>query len=264
MVIPCAMARQRHRRSAEPVDTERVLAFLASVVGVTLRGVFAALTLIRRPRPIHARGVVLTGTLRGLPPARDSGIAWVDDVAAATPVTVRVSRSLGLPSALPDILGFAARIHADGGPADLELASTGSGVPWRFALVPRRSVARATLGTLLPYRGAHGPVLLAARTESPSDLPADLADLVDTLRERPWHLGLFYATPVGHWERFATVTLDAGTTDDDASLRFDAVRRPLPGAGSYRWARLARQPSYLWVQDRSDASARRAPRHPVS
>lgn len=226
-----------------------MLALPAAVLGVILRGVFTVISLMRRPRPIHSRGVVLRGTITWLPTARRSGIAWIDETAEPVTAVVRVSRSVGLPTWLPDVIGLAARIDSADGPADLELASTGAGVPGRFTLVPQRSPARGFFGTLLPYRGASGPVLVAARTESPEDLPAELPALVRALESRPWRLSLAFATPTGPWHRFAELTIDGGTTVDDARLRFDAVRRPLPGADSYRWVRLARQPSYRKVQE---------------
>lgn len=180
----------------------------------------------------------------------DAGIAWIDEPSTPVSVRARLSRSVGLPSPLPDVIGLALRIDTSAGPADLELASTGTRVLGRFALVPRRRPSSARLGALLPYRGTRGAVLISASTHSPERLPADLSRLGRTLGETPWHLTLSFATPTGPWRRFAELTLRVDPDQDDTELRFDAVRRPLPGAGAYRWVRVLREPSYLFVQGR--------------
>lgn len=231
--------------------TSRRTAPIARAIGAVLRAVFGVVLLVRRPRPIHAVGRVLRGRIEWLDGAAPAGITWVDEPPAGpVPVIARLSRSVGLPAALPDIIGLALRVDVAGSPADIELASTGIGVPSRFALVPHRSAARATLGTLLPYRGAHGPVLLCARTISPRMLPAGGDALADALIHG-WRVRLYHATPLGKWHGFADVTLRLHEDPSDADLRFDAVRHPLPGARTYDWVRAVRQPTYRMVQSRS-------------
>lgn len=145
---------------------------IAHGIGSVLRVLFRGLHAVRRPRPIHTRGVMLTGHVEWVRPAtaeRPSGIAWVDapPPARRSPVVARLSRSIGLPAPLPDIIGLAVRVETDDGDADIEFASTGTSVPLRFALLPHRRPSRARFGILLPYRGTHGPVLLRARTLGP-------------------------------------------------------------------------------------------------
>lgn len=240
-------------------------AFVAALLGVALRGVFAVLHLFRHPRPIHSRGLVLRGEVRRTGATVPSGIAWIDDHDApmpdgsgiprsdapggSVPVRARVSRSVGLPSWLPDVIGLALRVDIDGRPADIELSSSARGVPGRFLLAPRWSASGAIFSTLLPYRGDAGPVLVSALSSAPDTLPAKLTDLRRELAARPWRLTLAFATPSGPWHPFADVILRADDDQDDADLRFDAVRRSLPGAGWYRWIRVLREPSYRLVQD---------------
>jgi hypothetical protein len=227
-----------------------VLSRLAAIGGVVLRFLFGAMLRVRRPRPIHAHGVVLEGELQRIGTPAKSGIRWIDDPSEAPePVVGRLSRSIGLPSRLPDVIGLALRIQTTVGPADLELSTTGIGVPGRFMLVPRRSPSGATFGTLLPYRAQPGPILVCARDAAARSLPADLGAIAASLRSRPWLLRLYFASPTGKWHPFADLVLRCAADQDDAALRFDAVRRPLPGARSYRWVRLLRQPSYHRVQD---------------
>jgi len=221
----------------------------AAVAGVLLRGVFAAMTVVRRPRPIHQRGIVLEGELVWTGADAASGISWIDD-APDDPValTARLSRSVGLPPWSPDVIGLAFRIPTAAGWADVEFASTGSGVPGRFMLMPRVAPTRGFFGTLLPYRSSRGPVLLGARGETGARRPADLPGLARSLRRTPWRVQFVFAGPTGRWHPFAEASLRTATEQDDAHLRFDAVRRPIPGSGTYRWTRLARQPSYRHVQ----------------
>ena len=217
---------------------------VSGTIGRLLGAGFAAAQVLRHPRPIHSRGVVLSGELRPMPAAPPAGIAWIDDAAEPQPVRARVSRSLGLPAPLPDILGLALRVDD----ADIEFASTGWRVPGRFALLPRRRAERARFGILLPYRGDRGPVLLGARTVSGQPPATDPRALTGTDVDAVWTLEVAHATPWGPWHPFATVELRLDPDPDDRGLRFDAVRRPLPGARTYAWVRAARQPSYVRVQ----------------
>jgi hypothetical protein len=224
---------------------------VAQAIGAALQGLFRVVLLLRRPRPIHAAGRVLRGRIEWLPGAVPAGIAWIDEPPAApVPVVARLSRSVGLPPALPDIIGLAMRLDMDGRPADIEFASTGIGVPARFLLTAHLSPSTPTLGTLFPYRGARGPVLLCARTVSAPALPAGGDALSDALIRDGWRVRLYHATPLGKWHAFADVALrlHEDPTDD---LRFDAVRNTLPGAGTYDWVRAVRQPTYRMVQRRS-------------
>ncbi|WP_309104218.1 hypothetical protein [Microbacterium sp.] len=221
----------------------------AAIAGVLLRAVFAAIAVVRRPRPIHPRGILLEGSLEWTGSDAASGIRWIDEVPEApVPVTARVSRSVGLPGWSPDVIGLAIRVPTAEGWADVEFASTGSGVPGRFILMPRVAATRGFFGTLLPYRSSRGPVLLGARGERGARRPADLPGLARSLRTTPWRVQFVFAGPTGTWHPFAEASLRTAAEQDDAHLRFDAVRRLLPGAGTYRWVRLARQPSYRHVQ----------------
>jgi hypothetical protein len=98
--------------------------------------------------------------------------AWLDEPGEDHGIA-RLSRAVGLPGQVPDIMGLALALH---GPTathyDLLLASTGRGRLMRFALTLRRDLTRAFYSPLLPYASASGPVLLAAepaRTASRED-----------------------------------------------------------------------------------------------
>jgi hypothetical protein len=219
-----------------------------TVAGRALRAGFAGILRVRRPRPIHPRGVELHGEATWLGPSV-SGIRWIDDPPPGPRrVTGRASRSLGLPAPLPDIIGLALRFDGEADAVDLELASTGIGVPGRFTLRLHGSPSRAHLATLLPYLGDRGPVLLAARTISPADLPTALPPLATRLRDEPWRLRLFVAMPGGPWHPFAALELRATPDGRDTPMRFDAGRHLVPGSRLPRWVDAVRQPSYDLVQ----------------
>jgi hypothetical protein len=223
---------------------------LSDLGGELLRMAFRGIHLLRRPRPIHPHGVSLTGTLRWDAEGFPAGIEWIDRLPEGGTQTLRarLSRSVGLPSPLPDVLGLALRFETAAGPADLELASTGFGFPSRFWLAPQRSPSRARLTTLFPYQGSRGPVLIGARTLSPQSLPTEASDLAVALTAAPWRLRLYHAAPRGLWHPFATLELVHEPGPLDTGLRFDAVRHPLPGAGVYAWSARLREPSYRLVQ----------------
>jgi hypothetical protein len=215
-----------------------------AVVGELLAAVFAGIRLLRPGRPIHPHGVVLSGVLERTGTAVPSGIDWVD-APGRDPVDARVSRSIGLPHALPDIIGLALRL--DGGASgDLFLASTGFGVPSRFLLRLLLRADRARYSTLLPYRGTRGPVLIGARTLTAPVLPARPAELAAALTGAEWVIGMYHARPLGRWHRFGTLRLRfAGEGYPiDTGRRLDPVLHVIPGAEQYPWIARIREPAY--------------------
>ncbi|GAB3526956.1 hypothetical protein [Arthrobacter monumenti] len=222
---------------------------VSRAAGYGFAAIFAVLKVFRHKRPIHPQGVSLTGTIERFG-AADSGLSWVD-APGVSPLHGRLSRSVGLPKSLPDIIGLGLRISDDGGSSDVLLASTGMSRVARFLLLPHKMASSARMTSLMPYRGDHGPVLLAARTLEPADpLPSGPEAFRSALGARDWQLALYFASPSGEWNRFGTLFLrpDAGPVDTD--LRFDPVLNPLPGAGIYGWTSRLRVPSYATARGR--------------
>lgn len=232
--------------------------------------IFRAIKLVRPDRPIHPDGVGLVGELaRGGAPAGagTSGIGWLDSP-GADPVEARFSRSVGFPRKLPDILGLGLRIRTSSSHAgqdagdpvesvsDVLFASTGWRFPARFLLMPRRDVAAATLTTLMPYDGRHGPVLLGLKTLRLPDGRGSAAgrkakadgSFQESLATGDWVLGLYYAKPSGRWTRAGELTLRAAPEPTDTPLRFHPLENPLRGAGTYPWTRRLREHSYRVAQ----------------
>ena len=182
----------------------------AAVAGPVAAGALGLLAAVRRGRAFHPTGVAFTGTwtaadetLPTLVPSRP----W--------PVIVRLSKGVGLPGQLPDVLGLAIRIadlSAPGDHQDLLLASSGDSRTTRHLLVPTSDHGSARYSTLTPYRTPLGEGVLWAQaaleegTEPPRTLEAAARCALDG---RLHH--------------------DVGVAVDDRSTRLAAA--PRPGAG---------------------------------
>jgi hypothetical protein len=236
--MPTAPRTVRHVRVTEsPLDP---LSLLSVGAGRVLGGLFATVARARGGpvRALHPRGEVTTALLRRQPGATPSGVTWLDDPDDAC-VQVRLSRSVGLPARLPDILGLAVRVPVTAGRVgDVLLATTGTGSIGRFVLRPARDPHGAAYTTLLPYRTPSGPMVLAA-------FPVTSAPAVFELAWARW---------TGPWNAFATLEME-GPAGLDSAWPFDPVRNLLPGLEAYDWASRLREPSY--------AASRRARHAPM-
>lgn len=222
----------------------------SAILGRVLAASLLALQRVRSPRPVHPHGVALSGTLRFTTQGSVSGLPFLDDPPTSQiAVTARVSRSIGLPLPLPDVLGLALRLPVPSGFADVLLASTGFGMPSRFWLAVHRSPSRARFTSFFPYKSDRGPVLLAARTIGPTDLPAEPTALAHALETTTWRLHLYHATPSGRWHPFAVLELGRTPGPVDTTDRYDPIRHPLPGRTTYAWTRRLRQRSYAEIQE---------------
>jgi hypothetical protein len=203
----------------------------SSVGGQILRAATGIIAARPAARPLHPRGSVVRGTLRRFGAEDTTGSAWLDQ-ADEDQVLVRQSRSLGLPSPLPDIVGLALRVPIEGGrPGDLLFASTGLGRLTRFVLTPARSSSGRPLTTLLPYRTPVGGVLLSAVFHNETTI------------------ALAWAIRSGAWHPFAELSLHKDPVDEaDTSLSFDPIKNALPGLETYDWVRRLREPSYAKAQ----------------
>lgn len=105
---------------------------------------------IRHRRIFHPDGVFAEGSIERLAPANGGLPIPSSDVVA------RVSKAIGTPGALPDIIGLALRLTPQGDPGapwDILLASAGSGVLSRtVGLRPVTSWTGQTLTSLMPLR----------------------------------------------------------------------------------------------------------------
>jgi hypothetical protein len=217
---------------------------LSRLIGFAFGEIIRLLQLFRHGRPVHPAGVCLVGRLECTATARCSGIRWLDEPGSVK-VEARLSRGLGLPEGLPDIMGLALRVVEQERTIDLLLATTGFSRPGRFLVLLRRRLDRAAFGSLIPYQGTRGPVLIAARSLEPVEsLPARLGDFRCALAGGEWGLGLYWATPLGGWVQFGSLQLALDPDRRDSATRFDPMLNPPPGAGVYRWTHNLRQRAY--------------------
>jgi hypothetical protein len=208
---------------------KRLGELLATSVGWSLGGAFFLLGKARGRNALHPRGEVLPGLIGRHGAATRTGVPWLDE-AGTDHVSVRFSRSLGLPPTSPDILGLALRIPADGGQfGDVLLATTGTGTLGRYVLLPARRHGRRAYTSLFPYRTGAGPLLLAA-------IPTDGSS-------RQFELS--YSRLTGPWLSFGTLeVLQKTHRAGDLDLSFDPVLNIVPGLETYNWTGQLRRFSY--------------------
>lgn len=188
---------------------------VAAVAGKGLGLVFGAMAHLR-PKPLHPKGGIVEGVLTRT--GADTGVAWVDET-GQSPALVRLSRSVGLPEALPDVLGIALRV--DGG--DVLLASSARAKVLRHVFLPARDPGKAFFTTAFTYSTPRGPVVLGAE-------PTDDG------------YALLVAHPTRDWQQFGVLRL--GAEQPDERISFDPVQNPLPGLALTPQLAALREPSY--------------------
>ncbi|MEU4550250.1 hypothetical protein [Nonomuraea dietziae] len=225
----------------------------ATVLSVGLAAAFGAAARLRRGRPLHPDGLVLNAalSLHGAPQHR--GVAFLDEPAELRGVA-RLSRSIGLPAPLPDVLGLALRWQqpvagATGPASDLLLATTGHTMAGRRLLRPATRWAPGTYGSLFTYATGSGRVLLGAVARRSWSSPADFDALAHAIEQRPLLFDLVVASPAGPWERFGVLELDGPALQDVTEpMRFNPIRHPIPGLNPAAWHRQLREPAYVAAQ----------------
>ena len=211
-----------------------LLAAASAAGGLALAAASAAVSRLRRGRPLHPQGASYAATIT-ISGAAESGVPWLDHPGTHE-ATLRVSRGAGLPLALPDVYGVAIRILglADG-PADLLFASTGDSPLGRFVFAPRAAVEQGPMTTLLPVRSEQGPLVLRLT-------PANGAPAAELALPSP--LLLSYALGTGDWSPAGEVHVEDRLGLDAEMERHDPVTHPLPGTAQYTVVRLLRGPAY--------------------
>ena len=177
------------------------------------------------------------------------GVPWLDEPGIDTGIA-RLSRSIGLPDGLPDILGLAIRLERSGQPHDLLLATTGRRPVLRSVLVPRITPLTATYGSLFPYETPRGNVVFAAWPVESAPESGD-APAVFTLA---------VGAPRGPLRVFGRLELEElpGRAGDN-SLDFDPVVHPLPGLALARDFAALREPAYASARAHRPDSDPRTP-----
>lgn len=171
---------------------------------------------LRGERVIHAKGRAYEANLTVLPAA-----GWIGSPLADGPrerrAALRLSRAVGLPDAVPDVLGFALRIYdadQDGGVQDLLLASSGGRPVLRHALAPRRDPLAATYTSIAPLSVAGQRLIVGAfpRNSRPGG------------RAQGAWFDLATAPVRGDWSTFAELHIGSPLSQDDSdAIAFDVA-----------------------------------------
>lgn len=248
-----------HTERADVSGTGRLQQLVTE--GVT--AVFArsfALAARLRDRPLHPRGLVFDATLVLDGTSRYWGVPFLDDHDhTELQAEVRLSRAMGLPPPLPDLLGLALRWRQPPGDepetaesaetvAELLLATTGHTPIGRHLLWPATRWSPAFYGSLLAYRAGDRRLLLGAVTRHGQSVPPGLTALARSVDERPLLLDLLVATEFGRWERFGELRIAGPARGDSESMRFNPARNPIPGLTPAGLFQQVRGPTYAAVQ----------------
>lgn len=170
-----------------------------------MKQLFKGLSRLRGKRVFHPFGVGFEARLTPLGEPR--GAAVFDREGEAL---VRLSRSFGLPEALPDPCGLAFRVPDAYGPGrhqDLLLASSAAAPGGRHTLMPSRGFADRPYSSVLPYELSGDTVLLGARALAPAPGPK-LEDL-SARQQADLDFEIVVAGFRGEWRPLARLELGA-------------------------------------------------------
>jgi hypothetical protein len=200
-------------------------------------GVLAALAVplqwgaaVRHRRVFHPDGVLTTGSITRLAPPGD-GLP-IEDAAG---VVARISKGLGTPGPVPDVIGLAMRLPAlplGATPWDILLASAGTSTAGRVLGV--RPVLRwtdQTMSSLMPLRYDGGNWWLSARMSTATGtFGVSLESVRDRLRIGRIDFDIEQACGAEAFRPLARLTVGAVIAPDEAhDVAFDPVLHTAPG-----------------------------------
>ncbi|WP_308206388.1 phosphodiesterase [Mycobacterium yunnanensis] len=199
---------------------------------------------LRHRRVFHPLGILAAGRLERIaPPGEGLPVESAD-------VLARVSKAVGIPGGLPDLIGLALRMPPRGDavtPWDVLMVSAGSGRLTRFALRPTLSWTDTTLSTLMPLRYDDGWWWVTA--EMTTEVGPGLS--LDAVRDAVDGGGVRFMVQQAHgsgpFRPLAEITLTrAIPTDEEHDVSFDPTRNTTPGVGlGPQWLTELRERAYL-------------------
>jgi hypothetical protein len=183
---------------------------------------FWALSRVRGKRIFHPYGIGFRASLR-IGSVRKTG-ANLFRPDARYEATVRLSRAIGLPDRVPDILGLSIRLHAAHGPGsdqDFLLVSSARSVGARHALLPApRGFFGHFFSTVLPYRIGEQIQLIGFLPEPIRPSPYALNEIRPVAAGA--ELALCVATLTGGWDALGTLKLNSELPHEEVeALRFN-------------------------------------------
>lgn len=207
---------------------------------------------VRHRRIFHPLGVLASGSIERTAPAHRGLPIETGKVIG------RVSKAIGIPGDMPDLVGLAWRMptHAlTATPWDVLMVSTGPGILTRFGLQPTRSWTHTRLSTLMPLRYQNGWWWLKADLQTAVADGLSLATIGDEINCNGVVFDIHQAHGTGPFEPLATLTLSATIpTDEDHDVSFDPTRNTIPGVElGPEWLTLLRERAYLRSRQGRDA-----------
>lgn len=207
---------------------------------------------LRHRRIFHPLGVLASGHIERTAPAHHGLPIESGEVIG------RISKAVGLPSDLPDLIGLAWRMptHAlTARPWDVLMVSTGPGMLARFGLQPTRSWTGTTLSTLMPLRYEQGWWWLRAELQTTMGGGLSLDTVGDRIDDGGVVFDIQQAQGTGAFEPLATLRLSATIpTDQDHDVSFDPTRNTIPGVElGPEWLTALRERAYLRSRQGRDA-----------
>ncbi len=203
---------------------------------------------LRGRRIFHPEGVVAEGVIERLA-APGTGLPL-----PSAAIVARLSKAVGTPAALPDIIGLAFRVglgdSSSGGDWDVLLASAMPGPILRsIGLRPVTSWTGTSMTSLAPLRYRDTNWWLRARITTPIDeFGLSLDGVRSTLEHDEICIDLEQGRATSEFHRLARVTLTNATPGRDVS--FDPVLHTAPGVEMYpHW--LADLRAYAYAQSRA-------------
>ena len=213
-VAPIERRGNGYPRTVPPLDLA-TLPRPAAPLRSAVSGAFRAASAFRGARAFHPEGALFRGALE----AREEGGPVPPGRYA---VTARLSRGIGLPIGVPDVLGVALRVSLQAGPWDLLLATAWT--PARAVLIPARGWGSARYSSLTAYR-RYGDERVRWVLATPVGRQPDTTSTDDFRPDvLPLHFSLGWAPPRGPSLHFGDVTLTTRLDmDDSAMTSFDPV-----------------------------------------
>jgi hypothetical protein len=199
---------------------------------------------VRHRRVFHPLGVLAEGRIdRVAPPGVGLPVESAD-------ILARVSKAVGVPGSLPDLIGLAWRMPPRATattPWDVLAVSAGSGLLTRFALRPTLSWTGTTLTTLMPLHRDDGWWWLKAEMTTELGGGLSLAAVSEAIDGGGVEFDVRQAHGTGPFEPLALLTLSrAIPTDEDHDVSFDPTRNTTPGVElGPRWLTDLRERAYF-------------------
>jgi hypothetical protein len=196
---------------------------VSDIVGLPL-GLGSA---IRRRRVFHPVGVFANGSIERLAPL-GCGLP-----VESSNIVARMSKGVGLPGGLPDIVGLAWRMPPQGSattPWDVLLASAGAGVVARYLLRPVTSWSGVALSSLMPLRYHGDNWWISARiTTDIGGRGVSLASIETQIGSGGVQVSIEQArSSTGSFQPLATLTLDEVLPAGANDTAFDPTRYSAP------------------------------------